>query len=354
MKKQLNEISHNKLTIKNLTINVKSFTIILSDNESVEIRTYNKPSTTIDIEETWSSFIFAFSDETEITIQKKEAIAFIQNRLLPSNPPALKILGIGNSFTEDATEYLPSLLKAAGLKSITVARIFNGGLSFQKHWENYTNNKPIYYYDKTDPQTNSWRFHKSEVTFADALADEKWDIIVIQQVSDDAGIHKTFQPYLNNLIKTILSKHPNVHIAWHMTWAYSTNSSHPGFIKYNNNQNQMYQAIIGATKKMEIHTGIRIIIPSGTAIQNLRATSLNNPPFDLTRDGYHSDLGAGRYVEACTWYQTLIAPCFNIPITNNRFRVNAGNIPVTNENADLIQHAAQLAVKNKYEISNLQ
>ena len=79
----------------------------------------------------------------------------------------------------------------------------------------------------------------------------------------------------------------------------------------------------------------------------------NNPPLDLTRDGMHSDEGAGRYVEALTWFESLIKPCYGISIDGCRFRLNEGNVPVTDENIEVILKAAKQAVNNKYEVTDL-
>ena len=116
----------------------------------------------------------------------------------------------------------------------------------------------------------------------------------------------------------------------------------------------MYKAIANATQLMKKGSGIDVIIPSGTALQNLRNTTLNDDPYDLTRDGYHSDLGAGRYVEACTWFLTLIKPCLSAyNIEGNTFRPTDGKVLVNNNNVQLIWKAAQKAVQNPYEISDL-
>lgn len=67
---------------------------------------------------------------------------------------------------------------------------------------------------------------------------------------------------------------------------------------------------------------------------------------ELTRDGYHLYLGAGRYAAACTWFETLIYPFLNVSIVSNSYRVNKGNVPVTDEVVLLCQEAAHSAVQN--------
>jgi hypothetical protein len=136
-----------------------------------------------------------------------------------------------------------------------------------------------------------------------------------------------------------------------MTWAYGSASTHAGFANYDRNRDTMYFRIADAVKTMIADTGIDIIIPSATAIRNLRSTSVNNPPLDLTRDGYHIDLGAGRYTLACTWFQALIAPCLGTTVVGNPFKTDNGNVPVTGDNILLCQKAAQYACIKRFEPS---
>ncbi|MFA6876455.1 MAG: DUF4886 domain-containing protein, partial [Parabacteroides sp.] len=188
-----------------------------------------------------------------------------------------------------------------------------------------------------------------------AISDEKWDIIVLQQVSFLAGKYDSYQPHLNKMLNALrhISMNNKVTFAWQMTWAYAKNCTDTKFTTYNNSQLIMYRSIANATQLMKKGSGIDIIIPSGTAIQNLRNTIINNNPYDLTRDGCHSDLGTGRYVEACTWFLALIKPCLRATIEGNTYRPTEGKVPVTNNNVELIWKATEKAIQNPYEISAL-
>ena len=52
------------------------------------------------------------------------AQARIDNYPLPQHPDTLRILAVGNSFSDDGTEYLPGLLEAAGIHNVIVARLY--------------------------------------------------------------------------------------------------------------------------------------------------------------------------------------------------------------------------------------
>jgi len=57
-------------------------------------------------------------------IERQEAVQSfepnLRNNPLPRYPETLKVLGIGNSFTDDSMQYLPNLLSSAGIKNVTL------------------------------------------------------------------------------------------------------------------------------------------------------------------------------------------------------------------------------------------
>ena len=65
------------------------------------------------------------------------AQARIDNYPLPQQPDTLRILAVGNSFSDDGTEYLPGLLEAAGIHNVIVARLYIGGCTLERHCKEY-------------------------------------------------------------------------------------------------------------------------------------------------------------------------------------------------------------------------
>lgn len=262
----------------------------------------------------------------------------------PNNNKTLKILAIGNSFTEDGTAYLPSLVRTAGIKNVTIAKMVIGGTSLLSHHTHAIKDDSVYNFAvSTDGSFKS----QGKKKFSDCLLSDTWDYVILQQVSQHSGLYRTYQPYLNNLINIIHNHYPQAIIGWQMTWAYSSTSTHTGFKNYDNNQAIMYESILDAVNQMKAETGLSVIIPTGMVIQDLRKTYISND-LELTRDGYHLDYGAGRYAAACTWFETLIRPKFQIGIKGNTLRANTGNVPVTDEVALLCQEIAEKVVKNYY------
>lgn len=253
----------------------------------------------------------------------------------------LKILAIGNSFTDDGMAFLPDLIYNAGLHYVKLGKIVVGGTSLEYHYAH--NNDNVYNFFISEGGKNF--SYEGLASVNNAINHDQWDIVVMQQVSQFSGMYQTFQPYLDSLIALVHRQLPKAIIAWHMTWAYGSKSGHSGFSNYDRDQTNMYNAIYNTVLKAINETNLDLVIPSGVAIQKLRATSVNNPPLDLTRDGSHLDYGAGRYVVACTWFEALIAQVYHTSIIGNATRTDAGNVPVTDDNALICQQAASDAIK---------
>ena len=224
----------------------------------------------------------------------------------------MKILSIGNSFSEDAQRWLHSLGEQNGV-CIDCANLYIGGCSLEAHHINNRENNAFY-----DLEINGV-FEGEKTSIASALEREEWDVITLQQVSGFSGIANSYDPYLNGLVEFIKEKCRNAKIVIHGTWAYETDSQHPDFPKYNNNQKEMFNRIISATaqKAKEINAEI---IPVGKVIQHLRENvkdfDYENGGLSLCRDGFHLSFDYGRFAAAATWVRFLLnkplkdsAPC---------------------------------------------
>lgn len=236
----------------------------------------------------------------------------------------MKILAIGNSFSQDATRYLREIAASAG-EDLFVRNLYIGGCSLQMHADNIESNAPSYVYE-TDA-------HGTEkISIPDALMREAWDYVTVQQVSGQSGKSESYEPYLSYILKTIKEACPGAEILFHRTWAYEIGSGHRDFVLYNNSQLEMYGAIVAATAEIAARHGIRII-PVGDFIQVLRGI----PPFDyknggmtLCRDNFHLSFDYGRYAAGLCWFKFFTGR-------------NAGDVTFVPENAD----ASLVGVINK-------
>lgn len=253
----------------------------------------------------------------------------------------IKILCIGNSFSQDTVYYLYDIANSAGI-NIIIGNLYSSGCSLERHYTYALNNEKAYsYYKWTSPDMIT----EEDQTMSEAVLDEEWDYITFQQASEYSGIYSTYQPYLNYLIAYVkgMALNPDVKLALNMTWAYSHNSTNNGFSRYSRDQKIMYDSIINAYKQAAYDTGIDILIPCGTAIQNARTNkNLKAVGNELTSDGYHLDLGMGRYIAGLTLFETIIKE-ENI---NRDLYEDVKFIPNTINSTEDLAYLAKKAVKN--------
>lgn len=213
----------------------------------------------------------------------------------------VKILAIGNSFSEDAVEeHLSGLIRAEGLEVI-LCNMYIGGCSIERHVNNLRDNKPDYRYRKFD--VDGTMTEEYGYTLERVLAEEDWDFVSVQQASPFSGQPESYA-LLPELVEYVRARVPeDAVIMFHQTWAYSPDSTHRQFYRYDNNQMKMYNAIVATVMQEVPKSGIELIIPAGTAIQNARTSHLGN---DLTSDGYHLSRPHGRYIASCTWLEAVL------------------------------------------------
>lgn len=213
----------------------------------------------------------------------------------------IKVLAIGNSFSEDAVEeHLSGLLRAEGL-TVIIGNMYIGGCSIERHVKNLRGDIADYRYRKIDPEGNMKEING--YTLEKALADDDWDYVSVQQSSPLSGQPESYV-LLPELVGFVRARIPeDAVIMFHQTWAYSEDSSHKAYVNYDRDQMKMYNAIVETVAAEVPKAGIGLVIPSGTAIQNARTSYLGT---DLTRDGYHLSRPVGRYIAACTWLEAVL------------------------------------------------
>lgn len=253
---------------------------------------------------------------------------------------SIKILAIGNSFSIDAMEYLWPLLKDAGYKDITLGNLYIGGCTLQTHASHLTNGAAAYtYYTNT---TGKWSSTGGYSALA-ALTSQQWDYISVQQASGYSGMADSYEPYLTTILGIVKSKCPDAKIMWHMTWAYQSTSTHSDFPKYGNNQMTMYDGIVNAVKtKVLTRDDIDILIPCGTAVQNLRTSFIGDT---VTRDGYHMSYDIGRLITAMMWARQISG------VDTSKLVTYPSDRKYTAETVDAIKDAVEKAFEKPLEVT---
>lgn len=297
------------------------------------------------------SVLFSLSSTAENSVLKKAE---------------LRVLDIGNSYTDNATSLLPLIANAskADLSTMCLYKCVRGGASF-KNWVDVYNDKDStknYTIKKivgslpANVQTGSGGNGK---LLRKALTNEVWDIIIIHPYSLYAPYYSEWNTnsaagYLDELISIIKKHQPNAKLGFllvHSYWSrYSRNTEQSSYDRW--------QLIANSAKSFCEDYGVDFVIPYGTAIQNLRASSLNNE-YDLTSDGTHCGYGLAQYTAACCYYESLVAPRCGISVLGNSARIDVSaketkfpSANVTDENALIAQMAAYLATKDMYHCQN--
>ena len=286
------------------------------------------------------------------------------------NPPVnfhkadLKVLDIGNSYTQDAQTYLPRIIAASGIDTdFSLYRAFRPSASFKTWvdcWNDSDNeNYSIDFCAGTALDGISGSGSASDgALFRKALQSVKWDIILIHQVSTYSNDYSLWEGdgaggYLQELIRIIRITNPQATIGYLMThsyrgtyWANSEGSSY-----------QRWRNIADATRQLKLEYDIDFIIPYGTAVQNLRASSLNDS-YEFSEDGTHMGAGLGDYVAGCCYFESLLAPRYGVSIFGNTFRVTnldeskGGRRNITDQTAVVAQKAAILATLDMWNVSD--
>ena len=213
----------------------------------------------------------------------------------------MKVLSIGNSFSQDAHNKLYALAKANGVELETV-NLYIGGCSLERHWANIENNAADY-----DLEINGGPC-VSKISIKEALLLEDWDVITLQQASTYSQNFETYTPYAENIAKYVREKCPKVKLWFHQTWAYESDYFANDERENKTKQKSMYENILTASKKVsEV-----IDAPLIRCNVAIRAVREKVPEFDyaggglsLNRDGYHLSYDYGRFIAAYTWLYEL-------------------------------------------------
>ncbi len=212
----------------------------------------------------------------------------------------MKILAIGNSFSDDATAYLHQIASSANV-DLTAVNLCIGGCSLETHAHNLKNNIAEYTYMLNGSNTGR------KVTIKDTLCEAEWDFVTVQQVSHYSGMYETYEPFGSELLEAVKQYAPKAKIYFHQTWAYDPKSTHPGFAGYDNSMDKMHAALLEASARFSKEHELEII-PCGPVIDNLRKMPVfdcENGKINLCRDGYHMNFIYGRYATAAVWFETF-------------------------------------------------
>ncbi len=154
----------------------------------------------------------------------------------------MKVLSIGNSFSQDAHNKLYTLGVANGVEIETV-NLYIGGCKLETHWANTQSNAESY-----DLERNGGAAER-KISIEEALGLEEWDVITLQQASAQSQHFSSYTPYLENIAKYVRERCPNAKLYFHQTWAYETDYFADGFRESTDKQKGYVQQHFNRFKK---------------------------------------------------------------------------------------------------------
>jgi hypothetical protein len=181
----------------------------------------------------------------------------------------IRLLTIGNSFSENALTYLEAMANSTSSVRFHVGRASLGGCSLEKHWNlaEYTARVPEHKTYRIRPGADGATI---EGSLQVALSLEPWDYVTLQQVSTKSWRPETFQPHLGKLHGLVREHAPQAKVMLHQTWAYRSDSS---FLPQNGlTQELMFERIRSTYARYAAELGCGVL-PSGEAVQRARRAS---------------------------------------------------------------------------------
>ena len=206
----------------------------------------------------------------------------------------MNVLSIGNSFSQDAQRYLHYIAKADGC-TLNTFNLYIGGCPLSLHYKNMISEERAYVLEMNGESTGF------KVSLKDALLNRDWDVVTVQQVSNQSSCYETYQPYLDKIVEYVRLCIPKAKIGIHQTWAYEQNSHRLNVELGYNNHIDMFMDIERAYEKAFKAVNADLIIPSGEVFQKLIASGIEK----VHRDTFHASLGLGRYALGLLWYSII-------------------------------------------------
>lgn len=251
----------------------------------------------------------------------------------PAKPAkTVRLLTVGNSFSQNATRQLGNLVTNAGHVLIHQP-IVVGGASLELHWGRAAA------FEK-DPTSTNGLYGKQSLK--QHLVAQAWDFVTIQQASIKSHDTATYRPFAQQLHAYIKQHAPKAEVLMHQTWAYRVDD--PRFkvaapkAGEPKTQAEMYEQLTRAYTTIAAELGIRRL-PVGDAFfladtdpkwgyqpdakfdfKNNNESLLPNQKHSLhvgwrfakgkdgktglSIDGHHANI-AGEYLGACVWFEVL-------------------------------------------------
>lgn len=222
----------------------------------------------------------------------------------------IKVLSIGNSFSQDAHRYLYKIAKNEGI-DLKCVNLYIGGCSLRTHCINILENNSAYQFELNGESLGI------NISISNALQSDDWDIVTLQQVSHLAPNYETYIPYITKITDYVRLFLPKTKIMLHQTWAYEQGSMRLNEELGYADQHDMFNDIEKAYNKAAKTISADAIIPCGKAMISAADSGIK-----VHRDTFHADLGIGRYLLGLTWFKIITGKTAQHEFTDFDISVN--------------------------------
>lgn len=283
----------------------------------------------------------------------------------------LKILGIGNSYTQDTMWILGEVYKAQKNQNVELGVAYYSGCRLDQHVKFYNGSEAVYQYNHWDAASGKW-VSTSNMTLKEIIDATDWDLVSMQQGSGTSGVESTYNSDIQTIqsfVKSTLGYTPT--FFWNMTWSYPEvdiptdnytldNAPNANNFKkyYNSDQEYMYSMICQTVQnKIVPDSTFQWIMPVGTAVQNAKSGFMTD--YDLYRDYTHLN-DFSRLMAAYVWFSRIegaVPQQFlldRVPAAVKKSYTGAGDMVLTEAQFNLLQESVRNACQTPFAVTQSQ
>ena len=286
-------------------------TLYSNDNCVASFADVAKEGTKIDINKKvkyLAIFIVGYADVAEFELWSCEDVSDEEPEDALVSEGGKKVLTIGNSFSENASEYATEIAANQGY-DLMFAYLKYPSSTINDHISNAKSNNACYKFEYTNSKGRVTVKDGSTdfATIKDALTFTDWDIVVLQQGSTASEDFSNYTA-IGDLKEIVKAYQPNAEIMLHETWSWGI---------WDNEEHKRCSNIFAnyyVTSKLLLDDAT--IIHSGSAIEDARIENKNHKMFNDTDGGNYQHLNAkGKYIAGAMYVATI----FNCDFTKNTF-----------------------------------
>ena len=229
----------------------------------------------------------------------------------------MRLLTIGNSFSEDATRYLHQISRTMG-KEIEIVNLYVPGCTLEMHYRHMLADAQVYEFIFNGQRTGF------KLSIKQAILSRLWDVVTLQQQSIRSASWPTFEPFASELYAYVKKCAPTAKVLLHAIWPVEDGSERLANAGYQSAR-QMFVDIEDSYNRCHALLGTDGIIPSGALLIKLMDRGIEK----VHRDGLHVTKGLGRYALGLLWYRCLTGKTvadvpfsdFDEPVTEEEIRI---------------------------------